>query len=45
MSQPTTWRIRVWDGYSNNVYYRQGTYHEVTQHLRHLPPGYIWSAD
>lgn len=41
----TLWRIRVWNGYTTNEYFRGGSYEEATRHLRHLPPGYIWSAD
>jgi len=38
------WKISIWDGHSNNVLYRKGTYDYVTQSLRHLPPACIWSA-
>lgn len=38
------WSVSVWDGHSTNTFTRFGTYEQVVASLRHLPPGYIWSA-
>jgi len=37
------WTVKVWDGYSTQVFQRYGTYEQVSNSMAGYPPAYIWS--